>query len=493
MNKDIFFTITIKNTGGSEKRGMTVRIPPDKDHLPGDRIKALTEAARMLPLIGGERLRTEMLMAPPADTDIRPLADYLWSEGSLNASRLIRHLTDYKQGRIPHLFQPRVGITVVMEEEFIGREQPIATLENHIANGNSCHLRAPRRYGKSSLMGRLASTLPNAVMMELSDIGTITGFLKVLLCRCMKNITAGACLHKLTSCRSLPAVTDPATFSQVFNKAFAELIRQYDKALPSVLREIMTALADSSVILLIDEFSLFLRDMQEKEKNQLKTFLEIFHALRTRKKNPLIAVFAGSAGLSTYIELYGMHELFEDLRPVDVPPITAGEAKLLAEELFYGMGKLPSVAVVERLVALTGDDETIPYFVHALAHYTSEQAGRKQEVTEDDVERGYYDRLLGPPGNICFRDFILRERAYPGEYGSCASKVLKQLALRSPEVMPEQELSQLCSGGCDFRKLMTCLEEDYDLVRQADGWRMRSRVIAERWRMGEPWLTMGGV
>ncbi|MDR3555613.1 MAG: hypothetical protein P4L55_12725 [Syntrophobacteraceae bacterium] len=43
-----------------------------------------------------------------------------------------------------------------------------------------------------------------------------------------------------------------------------------------------------------------------------------------------------------------------------------------------------------------------------------------------------------------------------------------------------------------YRKLMTCLEEDYDLVRIGEGWRMRSKVLAERWRLGEPWLT-GGV
>jgi hypothetical protein len=493
MSKDIFFSITIKNTGDSQKRGLTVRIPPDKDRLPGDRIKSLTDAARMLQIADGERLRTEMLMAPPADTEIRPLSDYLWSDGSLNHSRLIRHLADYKQGRIPHLFQPRVGITVVMEEEFIGRQQTLEKLEDNIANRKSCHLRAPRRYGKSSLMGRLADTLPNAVMMELSDIGTLKGFIKVLLSRCMQNDTVRACLHKLTVCRSLPSVTDPATFAQVFNKAFGELIKRHEKTFPSLIREILTTLADNSIILLIDEFSLFLRDMQEKEENQLKTFLEIFHSLRTRADNPLVAVFAGSAGLSTYIELFEMNKLFEDLIPVDVPPVTAVEARLLAEELFYGMGKLPSVIVIERLVALTGNDETIPYFVHALAHYSSEQAGRKREINMDDVERGYYDRLLGPSGNICFRDFILRERAYPGGYSSCASPILKQLSLLSPEAVPEEELRRFCSTGYNFTKLMTCLEEDYDLVHQGDGWRMRSRVIADRWRLGEPWLTMGGV
>lgn len=491
MNKDIFFVIHIKDSAGAV-RGMAVRISPEKAPLPGDRIKTLTEAARSLSLAGHERLRTEMLVEPPAGVAIRPLSDYLWADGGMNTARLVRHLESYRQGRSPHLFQPRVGITVVMEEEFIGRERPLAELEANISAKKSCHLRAPRRYGKSSLLGRVAALRPQAVLLELSDIGTLPGFLKALVSRCMRNKAACARLHELPAYLSWPAVTDAASISQVFNAAFAEIMGSFGNAPVPLLRETMTALADAGIVLLIDEFSLFLREMLEKNGADLKSFLEIFHRLRTQPDRPLTAVFAGSAGLSTYVELFGMHALFTDLVPVDIPPVTQGEAKLLAEELFYGMGKVPSPAAIARLVELTGNDDTVPYFVHALAHYTTEQAGRKREIGVADVETAYYDRLLGPAGNICFRDFILRERAYPEGYRSCASPILKALSSRVLEAIPEAELKVLCGDRVVFDKLMICLEEDYDLVRQGDTWRMRSRVIADRWRLGEPWLTFGG-
>jgi len=493
MNRDIYFSIIIKDVGGVQKGGVTLRITQEKDRLPGDRIKALTEAARTLPLVEGERLRAEMLVVPPPDLDIRPISDYLWGDGTLNSSRLVRHLMEYKEDRVPHNFQPHVGMTIVLEEEYVGRNDVMVKLEELLAEKKSCHLRAPRRYGKSSLMGMLTARLEKAVMLELSDIGTPIGFLKTLLRACMRHNKAGDCLTMMPEYRSWPLVTDHAAFSQVFNRAFAELVELHkDKKLSVLLHDTMTALANCGIILMIDEFSLFLRDMRDNNEDDLKTFLEIFHRLRTRHENPLTAVFAGSAGLSTYIELYGMHVLFADLTPVDLPPVTSAEARLLAEELFYGMKKKPTVSAIDRLVELTGGDETVPYFVQALASYTAEQAGRRCDIGEDDVERAYYDRLLGPSGNVCFRDFILRERAYPGSYRSCASPILKQLSRQAPAVVAEHELKRLCKGDCEFDKLMTCLEEDYDLVRTGDGWRMRSRVIADRWRLGEPWLTVGG-
>ena len=492
MNKDIYFSILIQGAVG-ERKGVTVCIPADTNTLPGDWIKGLTAAARRVPLENGERLHTEMQVAPTSGIDRRPLDDYLWGDDTLNSERLIHHLMDYKERRVPHDFQPHVGMTVVMEEEFIGRRQVLALLEAHVGNKKSCHLRAPRRYGKSSLMGRLAAKQENALMLELSDVGTLQGFLKALLRACMRHKLASACLLKQEAYRAWPLVADPAGFSQVFNQAFSDLTNAYsDKKLLDSLNETLTVLADHGIILLVDEFSIFLRDMHDNDRAALTDFLERLHRLRTRREKPLVAVFAGSAGLSTFIELYGMHNLFDDLAPVDVPPVTSDEACLLAEELFYGMKKLPTLAAIRRLVELTGNDDTVPYFVQALASYTAEQTGRKRAIGADDVEQAYFDRLLGPAGNVCFRDFILRERAYPGEYRSSASPILKRLSRSAPDVVAEEELQGLCTEGCDFKKIMTCLEEDYDLVHAGNGWRMRSRVIAERWRLGEPWLTMGG-
>lgn len=490
MNGQIYFSTWFKGASG-DLRGLAVRIPQEKNRLPGERIKALTEAARSIRLDESEVMRTEILVAPPSNFRTCDLAHYLWGDGSVNASRFIRHLNEWRQGRQPDLFLPRPGVPV-LGAELIGRQKPLEEMMGALRNGRSCHLRAPRRYGKTSLLMRLSSELPQTVMMELSDIGSLTGFLKVMLKACMRHEDARACLTSLEPYRSWPE-TDTASAMQGFNTAYGELIERYGRSLPSVLREAFRALGERGIILLIDEFSVFLRNMQEAGNSDLKTFAELFREFRGRPSNPLTVVIAGSSGLSTYIEFYGLHAHFNDLTAVDVPPIRADEARLLAEELLYGMGKFPTTGVVTRLVELTGEDDTIPYFVHALAHVTAEEVGPHKGITVPDVDRAYLDRLLGPSGNIFFRDFILRERAYPSEYRAGASKVLQCLTKTFPDSVPFAELQSSCLPGGDLGKLLTCLQEDYDLVDDGGAWRMRSRVLADRWRVGEPWLTLGGV
>ena len=157
---------------------------------------------------------TDILVDYPSTFEIKDLREYLWADGTLNKERFIRHFDDYRQGRKPHLFQPRVGITVVMEEEFIGRKASISALDANISDQKSSHLRAPRRYGKSSLMGRLERHYPNAVMMELSDIGHLSGFLKRMTERCMRYEKARTCLFSLSQYQPFPDASQAKTNPQ---------------------------------------------------------------------------------------------------------------------------------------------------------------------------------------------------------------------------------------------------------------------------------------
>ena len=493
MNKDIYFGLFFDKEAHSPQKGVIIRIPSDPNRFPGKILKEMTSEARNISRHKQIKLITEMLVSPLPGFDLRNLEDYLWSDGTLNNERLYRHLETYVSGGTPHRFQPKMGVPVVTEEEFIGRSQTLKQLQQALEMKHSCHLRAPRRYGKTSLLVRLTAQLKNAVLLEVSDVGSLLGFLKRMLKACISHPTAWSTLQKLPEYQSWAITSNRSRRDAIFNREFAELADSPSNPdLKEIIMKTMTALALDGIILLIDEFSMFLREMNDRESEKLHHFLDSFKNLRMNHSKPLVTVFAGSSGLSTYIQLYGMKDLFSDLTTVDVPPVTAKEAQLLAEELFYGMDKLPSPDILNLLVNLTGGDDSIPYFVQALTHYSSEQSGHRRVIQDTDIETAYYDRLLGPSGNIFFRDFILRERTYPEEYRSSASSILKCLSQAVPKDVTEIKLRKLCQSECSFEKLMTFLEEDYDLVRSSDRWRMRSRVIADRWRLGEPWLTIGG-
>ncbi len=77
------------------------------------------------------------------------------------------------------------------------------------------------------------------------------------------------------------------------------------------------------------------------------------------------------------------------------------------------MGKIPSPPVIQKAMDLTGSGEVIPYFLHALANVAAAEVGARELLSAEDIEKAYYNRLLGPQGSIFFRDFLLREKAYP--------------------------------------------------------------------------------
>lgn len=489
MTNSIYFEVYWIDNKKDKKGGLAVQLPQEDDISPGDRIKDLTSAARDLDLPEGLRLRTEMLVSPPPGTDPKPLSDYLWADGACNLERFKRHILRMLSKKKLHKFLPRPGVPV-QGPDLIDREQKVSMLLEKIKKGISCHLRAPRRYGKTSLLMRLKDDCENAILIETSDSGSMTGFLKALLRGAMRHKFGYACLAGLKEYKSWPS-PDSSPDAEMFNNAFNDLIQNKSASMNNMIMKTFKALADGEIILLIDEFSVFLRYMQEKNEDDLKNFLSIFKEIRTREKRPLPCIFAGSSGLTTYIEFYGLKELFDDLESVDIPPISEQDARILAEELFYGMGKLPGLAVIDRIVTLTGKKDSIPYFIHALAHETSAEAGTRKALNANDVQNAYYDRLLGPTGNIFFRDFLLREKAYPKPCRPCASAVLKALSCGFPQSFPEKELRAMFTLECEYEKLITCLEEDYDLVKSKGSYRMRSKVLADRWRLGEPWLTQG--
>jgi hypothetical protein len=486
MTNDIYFEVFWLNDNREKQGGLAVQIP-HTDKPPGDLIKVLTNEVRAMRESRGFRLKTQIHTALPADAHVRCVDEYLWAGGACNTGRFARHVESLIQTNHIHRFIPRTGV-VATGFDLVGRDNKIKELRGILENKRSCHLRAPRRYGKTSILLSIKELIENVVFIEVSDVGSLAGFLKALLKGVVTDKNSYSALLQNQVFKlwpSIEALQDTALFNNLFKK-----LTDSSPSIERLINEMLTIIADNGTGLLVDEFSIFLREMHENSVDELNRFLEIFKTLRGRKESPLSVALAGSAGLSTYIEFYNLAPYFNDLCPVDLPPVEEEDARILIEELFYGMDKTPSPAVIDSIMEHTGQGDPIPYFIQALVNETITESGGRKEITGEQVAGAYYDRLLGPAGNFYFRDFLLRERTYPKPCKQCASNVLKTLARRFPEPAPESDLKKyFTTDDCIYEKLMSCLEEDYDLVRSDQGCRLRSKVLADRWRLGEPWLT----
>ncbi len=443
----------------------------------GDRVTGLTRAARAVAPPDGVRLRVEVGIKPPGrEHVVRPLTDYLWADDNLNAARFQRHLQRMLSGR--HIHTYRVHTVVVSGDDLVGREAKVEELLVALRSG-SCHLRAPRRYGKTSLLRRVAEELPGTLRLDLGHEATVDGLVAAILREARRCPAADQALRG-----TLDAWPPVDSSDGAFDEALSRLLAQFCDRSLALLMQLLDRLARAGVVMLLDEFSLFLRTLVSQNEAEASQLLAQSARLRKRKTAPLRWLVAGSTGLSAYIRFRGLGDVLGDLTPIDVGPLDNDVARLLAEELFYGASCWPTPAAVNRVVEHAGAGITL--FLHALVNEILDEPGPKKVVTPSDVDRAYYGRLLGSAGSDYLKPFRVDDRPYPEHLRKPARTILATLARSAGSVsLKELEVTLGLQGGGDaaeLEALMTCLEEDYDLKRDPQGWSMRCKVLADLWR-----------
>lgn len=432
-------------------------------------------------------LRSELGIEPEPECRRASLISYLYASGEINGPRLGRHLTMLRETGTIHRFTVRPG-AYAEGADLVGRQGRIADLLKILESG-SCHLRAPRRYGKSSILRHLlrmfSATGHPCLLADISSGQTAVWFLVTLARAAMDSSCRSAVASLPELARSPSREASPVEKSRAF-----EQLREDISPNPwSFGRRLLEALGQAGAVLLIDEFSVFLRETHAERPDEARALSDLLASSR-RSGSPTRQVFAGSTGLSSYMHFHNLGESFADLVPLDLPPLTRPEAFMLAEELLYGAHQIPSPEAVERILDTLG--EPIPYFLHSVVSAVLEESPGHTHVTLEEIDRAYTERVLGTSGNEMFKLYSLRNRPYPPPLRRVASRILRELAQR-PEGIETDELRRLSTSDAtdqnQFQSLLSCLEEDYDLVKKKGRWVMRSKVLRDRWILREPWLT----
>lgn len=425
----------------------------------------------------------------PPDGSIRAiLADYLYADGSVNGERLGRHLSLLLERGQLHTFTLRPGAPAE-GPDLVGRGATVETLCEQLKS-SSVHLMAPRRYGKTSVLWQLKRSLARecaiCLYLEVSPGLSASWLVAALVEEAMENAKCRKALEGLPELAGWPA---PRSGYAQRNLAGRQLTERLGAGIWSFGHRLFEGLGAVGTVLLIDEFSVFLRRALERSHDETVALLDLLTRSRT-SETPTRQVLAGSAGLSTYVHFHGLDRAFAGLCEVQLLPLDRRDAAVLVEELLYGEQQLPSPEVIDEVLEDIG--EPIPYFLHALIQAAGEEEGEGQAIDRDRVNRAYRETLLGPRGNVHFREYQIAHQPYPGKFRRAASRLLAEMA-RKPEGVEGECLKEVFAGvipdSGKLEPLLSCLREDYDLVERDGRWKMRSKVLRDRWSQGEPWLT----
>lgn len=466
-----FYSVSWREGG----RPLTIDLAGAAARERGERVGELAQAVKAF----GSGARTELGVAPVEGAVLARLSDYLWSDHRFNAARLTRHLSELRAGGNPHRFTLRVGVPAE-GGDLVGREHALAEAGRRQRAGESLHLMAPRRYGKTSFLRRLAADLRadgrRVVLLDAENLDSVSAFAVALAAQAMASGAPGL--------RAIPELVNwplPDASAAVRIDAKGILLRAVEVNPGAFLEVLLSGLAAEGVVLFIDEFSRFLLTCAAR-RSELRRGMAAFQ--RARREAGLTSIVAGSSGLRSFIGSQGMSEEFADFGALTLHPLDEAVAAVLVEELCYGHSRAPSEEVVSAVLERIG--APVPYFLQGLVHHALAEGRAAFDV--EAVDRGYRHRLLDVEGNEFFRPFRLKERGYRPDWLAPAAKVLARLA-RSEAPVLAAELHALVPA--EFDALMAALAEDYDIIENEGHFSLRSKVLRERWALRESWLTGG--
>jgi uncharacterized protein len=283
---------------------------------------------------------------------------------------------------------------LALDDAFTDRESEIRTLEADIRNGQDVVLFAPRRYGKSSLVWRVAQRLVRRrVLVAQVDLMT-TPTKERLAEKLAKTIyedvasplyRAKERLRVFQQLRVQPTVmVDPSDGSLSFGFTPGTAPQDLDETLERLLQlpGDLAAARDRQAVLFLDEF----QEIVDIDRSLPKLMRAVF------QQQPEVAhVYLGS-------RRHMMQRIFSDENEPFWRSAKQMELGVISPERFAGYiadrfeatGRRIAPDAVERILAITRGH---PYATQELCYFLWQRVGRRRTATVEQVEAALADVL----------------------------------------------------------------------------------------------------
>jgi len=350
---------------------------------------------------------------------------------------------------------------LALDEAFTDREAELAELVADIRNGQDVVLFAPRRYGKSSLVWRVAQQLvPRRALV--AQVNLMTTPTKTRLAERLAHaihedvasplIRARERLRVFQGLRIRPTVTvDPDDGSLSFSFDAAAAQEDIDATLEHLLRMPAELAAERGrrVALVFDEF----QEVIDIDRGLPRLMRSVF------EEQPEVAhIYLGS-------RRHTMRRLFSDenepfwrsAKLMELGVIETAKFAPFLDERFRMSGRTIAPTAIERLLEITGGH---PYATQELAYFLWQETRRRRQATPADLESALAKVLRSEHAHFS----LVWERAAGGQ-----RQVLQALA-REPgaPLSTEYRRRHGLAAPSSVQKALATLERE-ELVARVDG------------------------
>lgn len=339
---------------------------------------------------------------------------------------------------------------------------------------SSILLKAPRRFGKTSIMYHLYENPKSGFktfFLDTEGMGEPQDFLSALFTKVLSDSNVRGKLISITQwLKDIAGKVEEIEVADVRLKIKNEIGKDWKEKGFYLISKLQGY--DGKILFIIDELPVLVQNIYRRSGDQ--SAYDFLHWFRSVRQMPELShirwVVGGSIGIEHILEVVKTGtKVINDFSSARIGPFTEENGKSYIMELLKNEGQISKIplSMVDKFLELIG--APVPYFIQILVKESLyEMERRKQKVLSSDIiNRAYREEVLGPASRTYFEHYFTRLKDY---YDENSERVAKRLIL---EVAREGKVKktelfklfrQISKGELKdetFSYLMTDIENDF--------------------------------
>lgn len=361
---------------------------------------------------------------------------------------------------------------------------------------SSVLLKAPRRFGKSSIMYKLCENPKSDYKVLFQDTEGLRDpkdFLSVLMAELLSDsIIRKKLIGAAKWLKDIVGKVEEVEAADIRLKIRNGL----DKDWQEKGMELISNLAkyDGRILFILDELPVLIQNIEKKQgKSVANDFLEWFRSVRQRPELAHIRwLVGGSIGIEHILQrIDAGTKVINDFHIIRIGPFSMSDGKAYIKALLESEGDIKRVPkeTVDVIMDMVG--APVPYFLQILIYESLNEMRRKgrKSLSKEIIEKAYREEVLGPASRTYFEHYFTRLKDYYDEDREHTAKRLILEVARRRDVKKDElfRLFRQTSKGRltdeAFSHLMTDIENDFYVTYDAtsNSYGFTTNILRDWW------------
>jgi len=399
-------------------------------------------------------------------------------------------LKRFDQGQ-KQIFPNIVTGAMAVGSAFYDRETSVREIWGSLQNKKNILLRAPRRFGKTSLLKQIATHPEKGWQICLADLeggDSAESLVETILTAMLENESFDSYLPAHLAGLHAYAKTDSEKL-RILREERQTIKKDWKKYAEMLFHQMEKSGKDTRFLFILDEVSFLIEDMmgpKDDAEDAIKELMRWFQEAR-KQYNNIQFVLSGSEHLPSFLNAFEIDSHLDDLVEAHLDLFDQDIAREFIFLVLAGQNITAAIDEIDLMLTLMG--KPIPYFLHLFLDAICRTCKEKKSISTAEIESVYYHHLLGSESKRYFESItrqLDRYQRYGGRNTAGAKSILDRLAIADTPVAPEELkiIWEETTGSPEkFNIMLDIMRDDFYLVKDENQQVFIDiKLIKEWWR-----------